>query len=72
LYVGDPKSEIDNYISQYKIGWSFDWSEEENIIEFLNNISEVENLEKIGQASRKFILSDFTQGRILSRYKELI
>jgi glycosyltransferase involved in cell wall biosynthesis len=72
LYVGDPKSEIDNYISQYKIGWSFDWSEEENIIEFLNNISEVESLEKNGQASRKFILSDFTQGRILSRYKELI
>jgi len=72
LYIGDKKSEIDNYISKNNIGWSFDWSDENNIIEFLNNISEIKNLERIGYTARSFVLNNFTQEKVLSQYKEYL
>jgi len=72
LYIGDKKSEIDNYISKNNIGWSFDWSDENNIIEFLNNICEIKNLERIGYTARSFVLNNFTQEKVLSQYKEYL
>ena len=39
LYVGDEGSEIDRYIKNYNIGWSFNWSQIESLKEFLNNLS---------------------------------
>ena len=70
LYVGDKNSEVDNYISRNKIGWSFDWSEEKNIIFFLNNINQKEDLYNIGHTARSFVLNNFTQEKVLSQYKE--
>ena len=70
LYVGDKNSEVDNYISRNKIGWSFDWSEEKSIINFLNNISQNEDLYNIGYTARSFVLNNFTQEKVLSQYKE--
>lgn len=71
LYIGDKRSEIDNYISQNKIGWSFDWGEEKNIVDFLNSISPKENIiDVIGQNARNFVLSNFTQESVLSLYKK--
>lgn len=72
LYVGDKYSEVDNYISRNKIGWSFDWSEEKKLIEFLNNISQIEEIENIGYNARSFVLNHFTQEKVLSQYKEVL
>lgn len=70
LYIGDKRSEIDNYISQNEIGWSFDWSEEKNIVEFLNSIGQKENLDFIGKNAKNFVLNNFLQESILSQYKK--
>jgi glycosyltransferase involved in cell wall biosynthesis len=72
LYIGDKKSEVDKYITRNNIGWSFDWSEENKIIDFLNNISQIETFDKIGQAARNFVLNNFTQEKVLSQYKEYL
>lgn len=72
LYIGDKNSEIDNYISKNNVGWSFNWSEEENIIEFLNNINLKNDFDKTGQTARSFVLNNFTQEKVLSQYKELL
>jgi hypothetical protein len=72
LFIGDKNSEIDNYVSKNNVGWSFDWSEEKNIIEFLNNISHKNNFDNIGQTARSFVLNNFTQEKVLSQYKEFL
>jgi len=72
LFIGDKHSEIDNYISKDNVGWSFDWSEEKNIIEFLNNIGHINNFDKIGQTARSFVLNNFTQEKVLSQYKDFL
>jgi glycosyltransferase involved in cell wall biosynthesis len=36
LYIGDKDSEIDNYVSDFDCGWSFDW-ENDNVSSFLKN-----------------------------------
>ena len=72
LYIGDKNSEIDNYIRDNNIGWSYDWSEESTILDFLNNIDGEGNLKKIGQDARSFALNNFTQEIILNQYKKIL
>ena len=36
LYVGDENSEIDNYIKENNIGWSYNWKNEKLILPKLN------------------------------------
>lgn len=38
LFIGDKKSELDVLIKENSIGWAFDWSESNNIINFLNSL----------------------------------
>ncbi|MFV0176258.1 glycosyltransferase family 4 protein [Empedobacter falsenii] len=38
LYIGDLESEIDLMIKKYDCGWSFNWSDKEEIIELLKGI----------------------------------
>jgi glycosyltransferase involved in cell wall biosynthesis len=72
LFIGDKNSEIDNYIRDNNVGWSYDWSEESKILDFLNNIDGEENLKKIGQDARSFALNNFTQEIILNQYKKIL
>lgn len=72
LFIGDKNSEIDNYIRDNNVGWSYDWSEESKILDFLNNVTGKENFKKIGQDARSFVLNNFTQEIILNQYKKIL
>lgn len=41
FYIGDFESEIDLMIKKYGCGWSFNWSDRDEIIEFLNGLEMV-------------------------------
>jgi glycosyltransferase involved in cell wall biosynthesis len=70
LYIGDKKSEIDNYINQNKMGWSFSWGEEKEILHFLNNMNEQKELIIYGTNARDFASNNFTEEIVLKKYKE--
>lgn len=72
LYIGDKNSEIDNYIKENNIGWSFDWSEESEILDFLNNVRHRDNFIEIGKNARSFVLNNFTQEIVLNQYKKIL
>jgi hypothetical protein len=72
LYIGDKNSEIDRYISKNNIGWSFNWSEENEIVNFLNKIELVRDLNIQGTNARNFVLNNFTEDKILKHYKSIL
>ena len=72
LYIGDINSEIDNYIKINKIGWSFNWQQEAEIINFLSQIDCSLDFESLGVNARSFAYSNFSEANILSQYKELL
>lgn len=72
FYVGDKNSEIDNYIKINKIGWSFNWQQEPEIINFLSRIDSSLDFESLGVNARNFAYLNFTEANILSQYKELL
>ena len=69
LYIGDNGSEIDTYTHQNNIGWSFNWQEENQIIDFLASVRPGDELLQKGMAARDFVLQHFTQDIILEKYK---
>ena len=70
LYIGDKKSEIDNYINQNKIGWSFNWDNEKAILHFLNNLNDSKEFIQYGINARDFATNNFTEDIVLKKYKE--
>lgn len=70
LYIGDKNSEIDNYIKNNNIGWSFDWSEESEILKFINNLNDKKELVQLGSNALEFVLNNFTKEMVLSQYKK--
>ncbi len=70
FYIGDKNSEIDNYIMHNNIGWSFNWSEESEIIKFINNLNDKEELVKLGSNALEFVINNFTKEKVLSLYKK--
>lgn len=70
LYIGDKKSEIDNYIIQNKIGWSFSWDNEKEILQFLNNLNDSNEFIQYGISARDFATNNFTEDIVLKKYKE--
>lgn len=72
FYIGDKNSEIDNYIKKNKIGWSFNWQDEKEILTFLTQIDCSIDFESIGINARNFAFANFTEANILSQYKELL
>lgn len=38
LYVGDANSEIDRYVTNFDIGWSFNWGDKNELVRFLSNL----------------------------------
>ena len=72
LYVGDENSEIDNYIKENNIGWSYNWKNEKLILNFLNNIESSSNFKPLGLIARNFALENFTEETVLSKYKDIL
>lgn len=69
FYIGDAGSEIDNYVQQNNIGWSFSWNDEEAIKTRLADLHPGEQISQKGEAARQFVLEHFTQDIILQKYK---
>ena len=72
FYIGDENSEIDNYIKNNNIGWSFNWQQEVEIISFLGKIDSSLDFETLGANARMFALYNFTENKILDNYKSLL
>lgn len=73
LYVGDPGSEMALVIKEYDIGYVFSNSEEEKILEWLNNVTpemRIEFIEK-GDRARNLAITVFSEDSILSKYSSL-
>ncbi len=73
LYIGDKKSEIDNYIKEFDIGWSFNWSERNELLDFLENIHNVNfKLIKIkGDNAHHLAIKKFSERLVLNKYKSI-
>lgn len=72
LYVGDENSEIDNYIKENNIGWSYNWNNENLILNFLNNLESNSNFKAQGLIARNFTQDNFTEETVLRKYKDLL
>ena len=69
LFIGDKKSEIDNYINFFECGWSFSWEKENEIISFLSELSK-ESLKNITQKGYNSIVAseNFRKDKILNLF----
>ena len=63
LYIGDSRSEIDNYIREFDIGWSFNWNESNMLINFLENIHNLnfELIKNKGENAYNLAVKKFSQ-----------
>ena len=71
LYIGDSRSEIDNYIREFDIGWSFNWNESNMLINFLENIHNLnfELIKNKGENAYNLAVKKFSQKLILTKYE---
>jgi glycosyltransferase involved in cell wall biosynthesis len=69
FYIGDVGSEIDNYVQQNDIGWSFSWKDGEAIKALLADLQPGQLISQKGETARQFVLAHFTQDIILQKYK---
>jgi hypothetical protein len=69
FYIGDPNSEIDNYVFKYNCGWSFDWKDEVAIINMLNSFT-INNLSNISEKGFKALLAskNYKKDNVLNLY----
>ncbi len=69
LFIGDKGSEVDNYISKYDCGWSFSWSEEDKIVDFLRKLSILKIGEIRDKGDRSLYLSEnFKKEKLLNLF----
>lgn len=74
LYIGPKNSEVDLEIKEKNIGFSFSFTEEEEIVRFLNSLklSNIEKIRKIGAKSRKCAEKEYSKNEILKKYYKII
>jgi glycosyltransferase involved in cell wall biosynthesis len=72
FYIGDMGSEIDIYVKQNDIGWSFSWNDEDSIKALLANLHPGRLINQKGESARQFVLEHFTQDIILQKYKNAL
>lgn len=70
LYIGDPKSELDELIIENNIGWSFNWEEEDSIVEFLNSLTSIDR--NIGEKAIELAKSNYAIDIINSKIEKVI
>lgn len=71
LYVGDRDSEIDQNVRDLKIGFSFNWKNEAEILLFLNNLKK-ENLIHYKNHNIQVANEYYSQAKILNRIKKIM
>lgn len=70
FYIGDKESEIDNYVNDYKCGWSFSWDNDQEIILFLSQLSINDSLKvkEFGENSRRTIELYYEKDKVLNLF----
>lgn len=70
LYVGDKESEIDRYVNSFGCGWSYDWSQSDDVVAFLKSISpeNIEDIKNKGVYSLNALKENFTKVNLLNRF----
>jgi glycosyltransferase involved in cell wall biosynthesis len=70
LYVGDKESEVDRYVNSFGCGWSYDWSQSNDVVAFLKSITpeNIEDIKKKGAYSLKALEENFTKVNLLNRF----
>ena len=73
LYIGDVGSEVDLYVKEYDIGWSFNWNNTDKLKVFIENISSIDYnlIKKKGQNSLMLAKNNFSKKNILKNYQSL-
>lgn len=69
LFLGDSNSEIDLLIKDNQIGYSFNWSNEHEIIDYLNSLDSADNTLAIN--AKKLAEREFNENYILSKLDRL-
>ena len=74
LFVGDTNSEIAQYINKNDVGWSFNWNQKDEIVDFLNQIdlNSVNEINKKGINAIELVNRKFTKKIILNKYATTI
>lgn len=74
LFIGPINSEVYKLISEFKIGWSFCWDDEENLIKFLNslNFSDIEKLIEMGARARICAEQHYSESIQLQKFSKVI
>ena len=69
LFIGDKDSEVDNYITNYDCGWSFSWDEENNLIDFVRELSFSQINEIVNKGEKAFHLAgNFKKEKLLNLF----
>ncbi len=74
LFIGPKNSEIYNMVKDNEIGFSFDWSQREAIISFLNNLQkqDIEKFNELGKKARHLLETKYDKEIILNKYLEVV
>lgn len=74
LFIGPKNSEIYNMVKDNEIGFSFDWSQREEIISFLNNLQkkDIEKFNQLGKKARHLLETKYDKEIILNKYLEVV
>lgn len=70
LYVGDKESEIDRYVDAFGCGWSYNWSQADDIVAFLKSITSesLGDIKDKGAHSLNAVNENFTKEKVLSKF----
>lgn len=74
LYIGDKGSEVDQYVEEHGCGWSFDWNEKGQLIDFLRSVdqSKTHKYAEIGSNSRNICTEFYTKNKVLPLFDQLV
>lgn len=74
LYIGPHHSELDLLIKEHNIGWSFQPSDKDGIVQFLHNISPSmkSELKEKGEVACTLASSQFSKERILQEFYDYL
>ena len=74
LFIGPKNSEIYNMVKENDIGFSFDWTQKEELISFFNNlqVKDIEKFEELGKKARMLLETKYDKEIILKKYLEVV